>query len=184
MPTSILILGGSSGIGGAAIQLLRLAYPSLAILATSSPQHHTHLASLGATQLFDYHSSTVVSDIKGSSPGAKGVDMIIDCVSAGITQPDICDVLDDEGSKMYASVITGVDTPVVAKGVTKILINGWSLVGLQGGKQIIPALTRLVEEGHYKTPLSVRVVGHGLEQVPKVMDKVDSASGEKLVVVL
>jgi len=110
--------------------------------------------------------------------------MIIDCVSAGVTQTDICDVLDEEGSKMYASVITGLDSPVVAKGVTKILINGWSLTEMQGGEYIIPALTNLVEEGHYKIPLPVRVVGHGLEVVPKVMDKVDSASGEKFMVVL
>lgn len=110
--------------------------------------------------------------------------MIIDCVSAGITQTDICDVLDDDGSKMYASVITSLDSPVVAKGVTKILINGWSVTEIQGGEYIIPALTRLVEEGHYKPPLPVRVVGHGLEQLPKVMDQVSSASGEKLVVVL
>jgi NADPH:quinone reductase-like Zn-dependent oxidoreductase len=184
MPASILILGGASAIGASAIQLLRLAYPSLDILATSSPKHHAHLVSLGATHLFDYHSSTVVPDIKKASPGTKGVDMIIDCVSAGITQQDICDVLDEDGSKMYASVITAIDSPVVAQGVTKTLINGWLLTDLQGGKQIIPMITRLVEEGQYKVPLPVRVVGHGLGDLPKVMDQVFNVSGEKLLVVL
>jgi len=58
--------------------------------------------------------------------------MIIDCVSAG-AQMNICDVLDNAGSKMYAAVITGVDTPV-SKGVTKVEINGWSIVNLQGWK--------------------------------------------------
>ena len=183
-PTSILVLGGSSSVGAAAIQLLRLACPSLPILATSSPQHHAHLASLGATKLFDYRSPTVVSDIKAASPDASGVDMIIDCVDAGAAKTDICDVLDPSGSKMYAGVIAGPRSVPVPEGITKLDIGGWSIFDVQGGKQIIPALTRLVEEGKYKVPLPVKVVGHGLEQVPMVMDKVKGVSGEKLVVTL
>ena len=183
IPKSILILGGSSATGAAAIQLLRLAYASLPILATSSPQHHRHLGSLGATMVFDYHSHTIVSDIKATSPNASGVDMIIDCVGAGAAQTDICDVFDPTGSKKYAAVITGADVPV-PEGVTKIDVSGWSLVDLQGGRQIIPALTSLVEEGKYKVPLPVKVVGHGLDQVPKVMDQLKNVSGEKLVVTL
>lgn len=182
-PASILILGGSSAVGAAAIQLLRLAYPSLLILATSSPRYHAHLASLGARKLFDYRSPTVVSDIKGTFPEASGIDMIIDCVSAGAAQTDICDVLDPTGSKMYAAVIAGADVPV-PEAVTKLNISGWSIFDVQGGKQIIPALTRLVEEGKYKVPLPVKVVGHGLEQVPMAMDKLKGVSGEKLVVTL
>jgi NADPH:quinone reductase-like Zn-dependent oxidoreductase len=179
----MLILGGSSATGAAAIQLLRLAYPALPIYATSSPKHHEHLASLGATKLFDYKSATVVSDIKDSSPESKGVDIIIDCVSAGAAQEDVCDALDPYGSRMYAASITGVDVKV-PEGVMKLEVSGWTLMGLQGGQHVIPSLTKLVEEGKYKVPLPVKVVGHGLEQVPEVMDQSLRASGEKLVVTL
>jgi NADPH:quinone reductase-like Zn-dependent oxidoreductase len=179
----MLILGGSSATGAAAIQLLRLAYPSLPIYATSSPKHHEHLASLGATKLFDYNSATVVSDIKSSSPDSKGVDMIIDCVASGAVQTNVCDALNPAGSMMYAASITGVDVPV-AEGVTKVEISGWALLGLQGGEHVIPTLTKLVEENKYKVPLPVKVVGHGLEQVPDVMDQSLRASGEKFVVTL
>jgi NADPH:quinone reductase-like Zn-dependent oxidoreductase len=179
----MLILGGSSATGSAAIQLLRLAYPSLPIYATSSPKHHEHLASLGATKMFDYNSVTVVSDIKNSSPECKGVDMIFDCVGAGAEQTDVCDALDPAGSKMYAASITGKNVQVPA-GVTKLDVSGWALLDLQGGQNVIPSITKLVEEFKYRVPLPVKVVGHGLEQVPDVMDQSLSASGVKLVVTL
>jgi hypothetical protein len=124
-----------------------------------------------------------VSDIKTSSPNSKGVDMIIDCVASGAVQRDVCDTLDPTGSKMYAASITGIDVPV-PKGVTKVEISGWALTELQGGQHVIPSLTKLVEENKYRVPLPVKVVAHGLEKVPDVMDQSLSASGEKLVVTL
>ena len=69
-------------------------------------------------------------------------------------------------------------------GVSRSDIDGWSLLKMQGGKSILPALTELVEQGKYKLPVSVRVVGHGLEEIPKVMDEVLKVSREKLVVKL
>jgi NADPH:quinone reductase-like Zn-dependent oxidoreductase len=182
-PTSILILGGSSATGAAAVQLLRLAYPSLPILATSSEKHHAYLVSLGATKVFDYHSPTLVPDIKSASPNSGGVDMIIDCVGAGGSQTDICDTFDRSGAQKYAFVITGV-VPKVPDGVTKYACSGWSIFDVEGGMQIIPSITKLVEEGKYKVPLPINVVAHGLEQIPAVMDKTKTVSGEKLIVTL
>ena len=175
------MLGGSSATGAAAIQLLREAYPSLPILATSSEKHHALLKNLGATHVADYKSPSVVADLKAALPG--GVDVIIDCVSAGASQTDICDVLDPLGSKRYAAVFTGVPVSV-PEGVIKIDVSGLDVIGAQGGKGLIPSLTRLVEEGTYRPPLPVRVVGHGLEQLAGVLDEVKSVSGEKVVLTL
>ncbi|KAJ7761098.1 putative quinone oxidoreductase [Mycena metata] len=183
VPSSVLILGGSSTVGAAAIQLLRRAYPSLPILATSSAKHHARLVDLGATHVVDYKSSTVVADIAALSPGAAGVDLIIDCVSAGASQTDICDVLDPAGSKRYAAVLTGVPVPV-PEGVDHMVTGALSMFDMKGGKEIIPSLTKLVEEGTYKVPLPVRVVGHGLEELPNVLDEVKTVSGEKVVLTL
>ena len=182
-PTSVLVLGGSSGTGAAAIQLLRKAYPSLPILATSSVKHHARLTELGATCVVDYKSPSVVADIKFASPHAAGVDVIIDCVSAGASQTDISDVLDPAGSKKYAAVFTGVPVPV-SQGVNMNGVNAWSMMDRQGGKQLIGSLTQLVEEGTYRVPLPVRAVGHGLEELGNVLDEVKSVSGEKVVVTL
>ncbi|MCJ1319413.1 hypothetical protein MMC15_004749 [Xylographa vitiligo] len=182
-PSSILILGGSSATGAAAIQLLHAAYPSLPILATSSPAHHPRLLALGASSVLDYHSPSVVADLQAASPRAAGVDAILDCVSAGASQTDVCEVLDPEGGRRYAAVLTGVPVPVPA-GVTKLDVNAWDVVGMRGGGELIPALTRLVEGGEYRVPLPVRVVGRGLEELPGVLDQVRGVSGEKVVVVL
>ncbi|KAJ7041978.1 putative alcohol dehydrogenase [Mycena alexandri] len=184
VPSSVLVLGGSSATGAAAIQLLRRAYPSLPILATSSVKHKARLMDLGATHVVDYKSSsTVVADITAASPGAAGVDVIIDCVSAGASQTDICDVLDPAGSRRYAAVLTGVPVPV-PEGVSHIVAGAYSVFEMKGGKEIIPSLARLVEEGVYKVPLPVRVVGHGLEELPDVLDAVKTVSGEKVVLTL
>ncbi|MCJ1306736.1 hypothetical protein MMC25_000379 [Agyrium rufum] len=182
-PSSVLILGGSSATGAAAIQLLRKAYPSLPILATSSTKHRARLEDLGATCVIDYKSTSVISNIKAASPGGAGVDVIIDCVSAGASQTDICDVLDPAGSKRYAAVLTGVPV-AVPEGVTFFDTMAVSMFGLQGGHQLIPSLAKLVEEGTYRVPLPVRVVGHGLEQLADVLDEVMTVSGEKVVVTL
>lgn len=182
-PSSILVLGGSSATGAAAILLLRKAYPSLPILATSSVKHFARLQDLGATHVVDYKSPSVVADIKAASPGAAGVEAIIDCVSAGASQPDISDVLDPAGSKGYAAVVTGITIPV-PEGVNKLDVSAWSMLDMQGGKQLIPSLTKLVEEGNYRVPLPVRVIGHGLGELSNVLDEVETVSGEKVVVTL
>ncbi|SPO04282.1 uncharacterized protein DNG_06965 [Cephalotrichum gorgonifer] len=182
-PLSVLVLGGSSATGAAVIQLLRKAYPSLPILTTSSEKSHKLLSDLGATYVTKYKSHSVVADIKAASPGGAGVDVIIDCVSAGARQTDITDVLDPSGSKRYASVVTGVPVPI-PEGVSKVDVLASDMVGVQGGKQLIPSLINLVEEGRYRVPLPVRVVGHGLEALADVLDEVKTVSGEKVVLTL
>ncbi|RYP76428.1 hypothetical protein DL769_003634 [Monosporascus sp. CRB-8-3] len=176
-PTSILVLGGSSAVGSAAIQLLRKAHPSLPILATSSPKHHQMVKDLGATYVMDYKSSSVVSDINAASPNAVGVDMILDCVAAGANQTDICDTLDSGGPKRYAGVITGQKIPV-PPGVNFVDASALSMWTMPGGLELIPSLTALVEEGKYRVPLPVRVLAHGLEELPKVMDEIQRASAD------
>ena len=124
-----------------------------------------------------------MANLKAASPGAAGVDVIIDCVAAGASQTDISDVLDPTASKRYATIVSSVSVPV-PEGVTKLDVSATSVVDMQGGKQLIPLLTKLVEEGTYRVPLPVRVVGHGLEELPNVLDEMKTVSGEKLVVTL
>lgn len=182
-PSSVLILGGASAVGANTIQLLRVAYPSLPILATAWPKHYAHVLNLGASKVVDYKSPSVVADLKDGSSNGAGVDVIIDCVSAGARQTDICDVLDLAGSRRYASVRTGVGIRV-PEDVGQILASAEFTLNGVGGNTIIPTLKKLVENGMYKPPLPVRVVGHGLEILPDVLDEVKTASCEKLVLTL
>jgi NADPH:quinone reductase-like Zn-dependent oxidoreductase len=179
-PASILILGGSSAVGAAAILLLRVAYPFMPIIATSSTKNHDKVLELGATAVIDYKSASVVAYIKAASPQGKGVDTIFDCVSSAATQPDIFDTLDQAGSKRYAEVMTGARISVPDH-VEGMLVSMQTIFDLRGSQQLLPRLTRLLEEGKYRVPLPVRNLGHGLENLPGVLMEVLAASGEKLV---
>jgi NADPH:quinone reductase-like Zn-dependent oxidoreductase len=182
-PSSILVLGGSSSVGAAAIQLLRQSDPALPIIATSSIKHHQRLMDLGANHAVDYKGSDVLKNITAASPDGVGVDVILDCVGAGSSQTDICDALNPTGLKNYAAVFTGLPIPV-PEGVRKIDTSAEHIFQAEGGNHVIAEITRLVEEGIYKVPLPVVVSGHGLEAIDKAIDRVTTASGEKIVVTL
>ena len=185
-PSSVLILGGSSAVGAAAIQLLRLAAPECTILATSSPKHHGHiLTTLGANMAFDRSSASLIADVKSASPGFRGVDAIIDAVGAGSTQRHIFEAFDPDGHKRYAQVWTGDEEIKVPSDVISVTFRGRDLSQLQGGKNIMLALQTLLEEKRYKLPLPVRKVGDGLEVVKRGLDLMrKGVSGQKLVVTM
>ncbi|KAH7258866.1 uncharacterized protein BKA55DRAFT_687160 [Fusarium redolens] len=61
--TAIMIWGGASGVGSAAIQLARAAGLD-PIITTASRNHHEALMNLGATHCFDYYDSKVVAHIQ------------------------------------------------------------------------------------------------------------------------
>lgn len=174
-------MGGSSATGAAAIQLLRLAHPALPIYATSSPHNFDKVLVLGATAVFDYHSATLVADVKAATPGKRGVDMIFDFVAAGAKDVGICDVLDPKGLKRYGAVVTGAEIKV-PEGVSLSVNDGWEITTMQGGKSVLPTLTKLVEQGKYRLPVPVKVEGHGLEQIPSAVENLHKVSGMKIIV--
>lgn len=184
-PSSILVLGGSSALGAAVIQLLRLAVPDCTILATSSLKHHEHITSvLGVHSAFDRSSTSLVTEIKSVTTGSRGVDAIIDTVGAGSTERHVFDAFDPNGPRRYAQVWTGGEEIPVPDGVHSVLFRGRDVTRLQGGNSIMLALQTLLE-GKYKLPLPVHRVGKGfnaLERGLELMRK--GVSGEKLVVTL
>lgn len=80
----ILIYGAGSTAGLYAIQLLHLAgYKK--VIATASKKHHDYLRSLGASDTFDYNSSSLVEDIASAIGGDGKALLALDCVSAETT---------------------------------------------------------------------------------------------------
>jgi NADPH:quinone reductase-like Zn-dependent oxidoreductase len=63
----ILVWGGSSAVGGFAIQLAALA--GYKVFTTTSPKHFEYVKKLGASEAFDYNDSEVVSKIKKAGGG-------------------------------------------------------------------------------------------------------------------
>jgi NADPH:quinone reductase-like Zn-dependent oxidoreductase len=66
---SILVWGGSSSVGSAAIQLASASGLTVATVAPS--KHHDYAKSLGATYVFDYKKDNVVEDIVAALKGAE-----------------------------------------------------------------------------------------------------------------
>ena len=181
---SILILGGSSNVGAAAIQLLRLALPSATILTTSSAEHHAHLAALGATKCFDRSAQEDTSSIKAETPGGSGVDAILDAVTAAATQPAIFTALNPKGPKIYSQPVTGQNVEV-PEGVKSTGIFGQQIFDTKGGMDALPGLANLVQNGKYKLPAKVEVLGKGFGTIEPGLDKLmKGASGTKYVVSL
>lgn len=70
---AILIWGGASSVGVAAIQMAKVAGFGR-VFTTASPKNHAVLQRLGATQCFEYKSPTVVEDIETAAK-ALGVEL-------------------------------------------------------------------------------------------------------------
>ncbi|KAI1506777.1 GroES-like protein [Biscogniauxia marginata] len=179
---SILILGGSSAVGSAAIQLLRLTLPSVAIITTSSAAHHAHLKSLGATACLERAAQQDSVALKAATPGGAGVDAILDAVGAGPDAPAVFDALRPDGPKLYSLVITRPDAKV-PDGLEATLVGGPSI--LEVAPNAMHYLAKLFEEGKYKLPVKVEVVGKGFQAVESGLERFPAnVSGTKLVVTL
>jgi len=64
---TLLIWGGATSVGSNAIQLAVAA--GYEVVTTASPRNFGHVRSLGASQVFDYHSETVVPDLISALQG-------------------------------------------------------------------------------------------------------------------
>ena len=174
-------MGGSSGVGAAAIQLLRLVLPQALILATGSSQHHPSIKSLGADEVFDYRSKSPTKEIKQASPNGQGVEVIIDAVNSVALDLSLFEVL--TGPKHFAEVATGQNVKEVPEGIQHHLVLGAAVYGAPGAKNLIPVLTKLVEEGKYKVPTAVTVVGKGFDAIDEGLQILQKGvSRTKLVV--
>ncbi|KAJ5698033.1 hypothetical protein N7462_000038 [Penicillium macrosclerotiorum] len=182
--SSVLVLGGSSAVGAATIQLLRLALPTCKILATSSSRHHDLLTHhLGANAAIARDSISLVADAKSTTLNNRGVDAIVDAVGAGSLQQDVFQALDPEGPCIYAQVWTGDKEIEAPKNVHSVLFRGRDLPQLPGNQLIMRSLQQLLGEHRYKLPLPARNVGQGLDGISKGLDLVrQGVSGQKLVV--
>lgn len=183
-PASVLVLGGSSAVGAAAIQLLRIALPKITILTTSSIQHHAHLVSLGANKCFDRSVEGNDSELKASTPGNLGVDAILDTVAGAASQPSIFDAMNPHGIRLYSQVLTGQQVKI-PDGVNSTAVQARQLFDLPGGKSAITTLTDLLNDGTYKLPVKIEVVGEGLDAIQQGLETLrKGVSGTKCVVSL
>ncbi len=84
---SLLIHGGSSGIGTTAIQLAN-ALDHRVFVTAGSQEKCQHCLELGAERAINYHDEDFVSEVKALTDG-KGVDVILDMVGGDYVQRNI-----------------------------------------------------------------------------------------------
>ncbi|EXJ81282.1 hypothetical protein A1O3_07572 [Capronia epimyces CBS 606.96] len=180
---AILIWGGSSSVGTAAIQLAVAA--GLKVFATASKKNFELVKELGASEVFDHASPSVVGDLtaalqKYTLAGA------YDAIGSRDSQLNSAQVLVQLGGGTLAVVIPPIaDIPatVNAKAVFALAI-------LLQDKEVGEAIYRdflpaALESGQIKPAPKAEVVGHGLEYIQPAIDALrPGVSAKKLVVTL
>jgi NADPH:quinone reductase len=123
---SLLVQGGSSGIGVAAIQLAR-AFGSRGFATAGSPEKCRACERLGAERGIDYRTEDFVEVVKGAT-GGRGVDVILDMV-AGDYVPRELAALAEEGRLVLISTLGGAKAEVDLRAVMgrRLTITGSTL---------------------------------------------------------
>ncbi|KAJ9134324.1 Zinc-binding alcohol dehydrogenase domain-containing protein cipB [Pleurostoma richardsiae] len=185
---SILVWGGASSVGSVAIQLARLA--GLTVFATASERHHTHLHSLGASVLVDYHSPTAVQDLLAAVDKA-GTPLLyaLDTISTAETAPLVTQALSRSGgtvTKKLAHLIPWPEKVARPGGIEYYQIQGEELWNRR--QDLSAWLCNEISawlEGGAVVPKQYRVVEGGLTGLQNALNELKKGvSGEKLVVEL
>ncbi|KAF8588675.1 zinc-binding oxidoreductase-like protein CipB [Ramaria rubella] len=109
----MLVWGGASSIGSAAVQVAKLM--GFYVYATASEKHHEYIRSLGANRVFDYKSEDVVESIvKAAREDGVAIQMGYDAVGQLESCLEILKELKEEGvAKLASAVPLREDSPKV-----------------------------------------------------------------------
>ncbi|OAP62420.1 hypothetical protein AYL99_04623 [Fonsecaea erecta] len=180
---AILVWGGSSSIGALAIQLAVAA--KYKVIATASPRNFDLCKKLGAIDVFDYSSPSIVGDLTAAMQKytCRGA---YDAASKRDTQLNVAQVLAQLGGGKMTVVlplVEGIPATVQTSDVYAPAI-------LQQDKALGKAiygdfLPRALEQGIIKPAPPSDVVGHGVEHIQGAVDKLRAGvSASKVVVTL
>lgn len=153
---SLLITGGSGGVGSFAIQIAK-ALGVKTIITTCSQANHEAVRQLGATHTIDYRSSDIVAEVMKITQD-QGVDIALDCVG-GDNDKFAADVLAYEGEMVE---LVQLVTPerydnAFLKGLSfhQLSLGSGHVNGAKGMKTLVDAgnaVNALVESGDVVVP--------------------------------
>jgi len=183
---TVLVWGGSTGVGSNAIQLARNA--GYRVVATASPRNFDYLRSLGAAAAVDRNSPAAVGELVaaiGEGPLAGSL-----AIGAG-SLPKVMQVAAHvPGAKRVSSAAPGLVTRLLALGAPR----GVRVSGIWGGtlkdNEVGPAiyvdfLPAALAAGAYRAEPRAEIVGHGLSAIPAGLRRLrQGVSAKKLVVTL
>ncbi len=210
MGKTVLVWGGSTSVGSNAIQLAVAA--GYKVVTTASPKNFDYVRKLGASQVFDYRSRTVVKDIVKALSGrtiagalAIGVgssEACLDIVHAckgdkfvAMATPSVSfdDAPTGSGRMLWlipklARVISSTASLMVKarlRGIRTKSIYGSSLMANEVSKVIYTDfLPKALADGSFVAAPEPTVVGRGLERIQYALDVNKKGVSAKKVVVL
>jgi NADPH:quinone reductase-like Zn-dependent oxidoreductase len=203
----VLVWGGSTSVGANAIQLATAA--GYDVITTCSPRNFDLVKRLGAVAAFDYHSPTVVQDIKKAFQGR----ITAGAISIGQGAAEAClNILGScKGDRVLSMATYPLDPmnlpkrfvmPIMAYtylsgmaalwikakryGVRSQFIFGDTLVDNEVGPAIYEQfLPQALADGSFIAAPEPQIVGHGLEMIQHALDiHVKGVSAKKPVVTL
>ncbi|OLN97906.1 Zinc-binding alcohol dehydrogenase domain-containing protein cipB 1 [Colletotrichum chlorophyti] len=204
---TLLVWGGSTSVGCNAIQLAVNA--GYEVIATASPKNFEYLKSLGARDVFDYRSPTVVQDIVGAFRDQTSAGAI--AIGAGSMVPcvDVVGAVNGRKFVAQASVAGSGEPPASAaeiisvlwamlsekllvilkgslRGVRSKFIWGSDLIANEVGEAVYQDfLPEALAQGKFVAAPEPYVVGKGLESVQSALDiSSKGVSASKIVVIL
>jgi Zn-dependent alcohol dehydrogenase len=200
---TLLVWGGSTSVGSNAIQLAVAA--GYEVITTASPRNFDYVKELGASQVFDYNSKTVVKDIIAAFQGKTLAGAL--AIGTGSAEPCADIVHACNGNKFLSvaspsvSFTSGMTFRLVLKFVSSTVslqvkcrtrhirtkfIYGTTLKENEVSKVIYEDfLPKVLAEGRYVAAPEPYVVGTGLEYVQAGFDaQIKGVSAKKVVVSL
>ncbi|KAK0627393.1 chaperonin 10-like protein [Immersiella caudata] len=188
---TLLVWGGSSGVGSMVIQLAKLSGVEN-IVVTASKKHHERLRKLGASVVVDYAEPTSVEEVVAAIEGAGEAPLyVVDPISSGKSAAPVVEVLKKvEATGTKAKVATTLPWPAgleIPEGIEPKMVGSEKLWGENqelAAWLFGEALPVWLAEGKI-VPANPRVIDGGLEGIQKGLEELKrGVSGEKLVVEL
>ncbi|KAM0702602.1 hypothetical protein Q7P35_010033 [Cladosporium inversicolor] len=178
---AVLIWGGASSVGCNGIQLAKAA--GYEVIATASPKNFEYVKQLGASQVFDYKSESIVDELVKAFEG-KTFAGVLDCIGFEAAKLSVEVVKRVVGKGAVASTKGGVDD--LPEGITLSKIFGITLRDNGVGKAVYEDyLPRALQSGTFVPAPNPLVQGQGLEHVQAGVDRLMAGvSAAKVVVTL
>lgn len=206
---TLLVWGGSTSVGSNAIQLALAA--GYEVITTASPKNFDYVKKLGASEVFDYRSRTVVKDVIKAFSGRA----IAGALAIGVGSSEAClDVVHASKGAKFVSMATpsvsfdnaptgraralwliptlgrvmssNVSLMVKARlrGIRTKFIFGSSLMDNEVSRVIYTDfLPKALADGSYVAAPDPFVVGRGLDQIPAALEAQRKGVSAKKVVV-
>lgn len=179
---TVLIWGGASSVGSNAIQLAVAA--GYSVITTASFKNFEYVKKLGASEVFDYRSPTVIEDLVAAFKSKKTAGAM-ECIGAGGWAGCISVVTQSSGSKFVATTKQGFPDP--PEGVTMKLVIATTIKDNRVGQAVYrDFLPQALKAGTFVPSPKPIVVGKGLESVQSAIDfyQKGGVSANKVVVSL